>query len=72
MVARFLDPLGIVTPVTILFKMFFQQLCEVGVGWDNPLTDDLLEKRRQHSSLSGAKAILSFEVIFLVNQNQVD
>ena len=44
MVARFLDPLGILTPVTILFKMFFHQLCEVGVGWDNPLTDDLLER----------------------------
>ena len=58
MVAQFFDPLGIVTPVTILFKVFFQQLCEVGVGWDDPLTDDLLEGWRQlHSSLSSASVI---------------
>ena len=49
----------IVTPVTILFKILFQQLCEVGVGWDDPLTDDLLEGWRQlHSSLSGASVII--------------
>ena len=58
MVAQFFDHLGIVTPVTILFKMFFQQLCEVGKGWDDPLTDDLLERWRQHhSSLSGGSVI---------------
>ena len=32
MTARFFDPLGIVSPVTVLFKMFFQRLCESGVG----------------------------------------
>ena len=49
----------IVTTVTILFKIFFQQLCEVGVGWDDPLTNDLLEGWRQlHSSLSGASVII--------------
>ena len=57
MVAQFFDPLGIVTPVTILFKMLFQQLCEFGVGWDDSLTDDLLERWRQHSSLSDAMVI---------------
>lgn len=53
MVARFLDPLGIVTPVTILFKIFLQQLCEAAVGWDDPLTSELLERWSQlQSSLS--------------------
>ena len=52
------DLVGIVIPVIILFKMFCQQLCEVGVGWDDPLTDDLLERWRQlHSSLYGASVI---------------
>ena len=41
---RFFDPLGVVTPVTVLFKMFCQQLCEVKIGWDEPLTGSLLEK----------------------------
>lgn len=35
--ARFFDLLGIVSPVTILFKIFCQQLCEVKLRWDEPL-----------------------------------
>ena len=42
-VAKFFDPLGVVSPVTILFKMFCQQLCEAKVGWDEPLSGNLLE-----------------------------
>ena len=44
MTARFFDPLGVVSPVTVLFKMFFQGLCEAGVGWDDPLTGKLWEE----------------------------
>ena len=39
--AKFFDPLGVVSPVTILFKMFCQQLCEAKVGWDEPLSGNL-------------------------------
>ncbi len=42
--AKFFDPLGIVSPVTILFKMFAQQLCEAKLSWDEPLTGNFLEK----------------------------
>ena len=42
--AKFFDPLGIVSPVTVLFKMFAQQLCEARVGWDELLTGDLLRR----------------------------
>lgn len=42
--AKFFDPLGIVSPVTILFKMFAQQLCGAKVSWDEPLTGDLLKQ----------------------------
>ena len=38
------DPQGVVSPVTILFKMFCQQLCEARIGWDEILTGSLLEK----------------------------
>lgn len=41
--AKFFDPLGVVSPVTILFKIYCQQLCEAKVGWDKPLTGSLLE-----------------------------
>ena len=33
--AKFFNSLRVVSPVTILFKMFCQQLCE---GWDGPLS----------------------------------
>ena len=47
MSARFYDPLGIISPVTIQFKIFFQQLCKAKVDWDNILTGDLLKKWEQ-------------------------
>ena len=59
MTARFFDPLGVVSPVTVLFKMFFQHLCEARVGWDVPLTGDLLrEWNHLLSSLQGPKALV--------------
>ena len=42
--AKFFDPFGVLSPVTILFKMFCQHLCEAKVGWDEPLTEALLQK----------------------------
>ena len=45
--AKFFDPLGVVSPVTVLFKMFCQQLCEAKVGWDDPLSDELLKRWNQ-------------------------
>ena len=41
MSARFFDPLGIMSPVTVLLKIFFQTLCESKIDWDEPLPSDL-------------------------------
>ena len=41
---RFYDPLGILSPVTIQFKILFQQTCKEGLDWDDPLTGDLLDQ----------------------------
>lgn len=41
--AKFFDPLGIVSPVTVLFKMFTQDLCQAVVEWDEALKGDLLK-----------------------------
>lgn len=32
--AKFYDPLGLMSPVTIKMKVFFQALCKKGVDWD--------------------------------------
>ena len=54
----FFHSLGIVCPVTVLFKMFYQQLCEAKVGWDDPLSDEILERWSQLlSMLKGARLI---------------
>ena len=39
---KFFDPLGILTPLTVRFKLLFQHLCEAQVEWDEPLTGELL------------------------------
>ena len=39
---RFYDPLGIIQPVIVAFKIFIQELCRVGITWDEPLQGDLL------------------------------
>ena len=47
---RFYDPLGFVSPITIRFKMLFQELCENKVGWDEPLSGNLLSRWKSLAS----------------------
>ena len=57
--AKFFYPLGIVSPVTISFKMFAQWLCDTRVTWNELLSGDLLEQwKRLLSVLRGAKSIV--------------
>ena len=58
MTARFFDPLGVLSPVTVRFKMFFQTLCEEKIGWDDPFSEELLAKwNRLLKTLQGSTAI---------------
>jgi hypothetical protein len=41
--ARFLDALCTISPVTVLFKMFFQKLCEAKTEWDETLFRELFK-----------------------------
>ena len=43
-VSFFYDPLGILSPVTLPFKVYFQKLCKAEVTWDQPLQGDLLQE----------------------------
>ena len=42
LVGRFYDPLVILSPVVVRFKMFVQELCVAKLDWDQPLSADLL------------------------------
>ena len=42
--SRVYDPVSLVSPVTIRFKVLFQELCQAKLDWDEPLTPDLLSK----------------------------
>ena len=56
--AKFFDPLGVLSPVTILFKMFCQRLCEAKIDWDTTLSDQLLtEWNRLLTVLKEAKKV---------------
>ena len=56
--ARFFDPLGVVSPVTISFKIFCQQLFKARIGWDDLLTGSLLERWKQLlSTMKESRAI---------------
>ena len=56
MATRFYDPLGFMSPVTIRIKMFFQELCKSKVGWDEPLSGQLLDKWK--FLVSGFKGVI--------------
>ena len=44
LVGRFYDPLDFTAPVTIRFKILFQELCESKLDWDQPLSGKLLSR----------------------------
>ena len=56
MATRFYNPLGFMSPVTIRIKMFFQELCKSKVGWDEPLSGQLLDKWK--FLVSGFKGVI--------------
>ncbi|XP_028415550.1 uncharacterized protein LOC114538622 [Dendronephthya gigantea] len=45
--AKFYDPLGLISPVTLRFKQMFQELCKSKVDWDEPLNDEFCQEWTQ-------------------------
>ena len=48
---RFFDPLGVISLITMRFKLLFQQLCEAIINWDEPLSGRLLEEWKALTSV---------------------
>ena len=42
--SRFYAPIGFVSPVTIRFKVLFQELCEAKLDWDDVILPELQHK----------------------------
>ena len=60
MSARFFDPLGIMSPITVMFKVFFQRLCKSKLDWDEPLPAGLdSECDRLVKALEGSAVALA-------------
>lgn len=45
-ISRIFDPLGLVTPITLIGKMIFQELWKTKQGWDEPVGGQLLQDWR--------------------------
>jgi hypothetical protein len=41
-IARIYDPLGLLSPTTVLLKMMFQELWKDGLSWNDPIPDEIL------------------------------
>ena len=50
LVGKFYDPLGILAPVVVRFKMFLQTMCEAKLEWDQQLPINLLSKWQKLSA----------------------
>ena len=64
-VGKFYDPLGVLSPIVIQFKILFQQLCESKIEWDQPLSGELLLKWKSLISMLQGGPQISLPRCFL-------
>ena len=43
-IAKIYDPLGVVSPVSLIGKLLYRDICERRIAWDNSLPFDLASK----------------------------
>ena len=43
-IARFYDPLGLLSPVTVPFKRLFQEICKLKANWDAQLSKEIRDR----------------------------
>ncbi len=70
--ARLYDPLGFVSPVTVLMNMLLQEICARNLDWDTPLPGDLENKwKRWLQSLRRAKYVMISRCLYAGVQEEV-
>lgn len=57
--AKIFDPLGMLAPVTVLWKMLFQTTCREGLQWDEKLTGEPLREWRRLKAAMGEKTTIT-------------
>ena len=53
MVGRFYDPIGVLSPIVVSFKVLIQEICESHVDWDQPLAEP--QARKWHELVAELK-----------------
>ena len=57
-IAKFFDPLGMLSPLTVGMKVMFQEVCQSKLDWDEPLSEAFQERwRKWLSSLKEARSV---------------
>lgn len=46
-IAKFFDPLGVLSPLTVGMKVLFQEVCQSKLDWDEPLSEAFRERWRK-------------------------
>lgn len=46
-IAKFFDPLGVLSPLTVAMKVLFQEVCQSKLDWDEPLSEAFQERWRK-------------------------
>jgi len=70
--AKFYDPIGFLSPVTLQIKLLLQEICITKVGWDEELNDELKQRwKRIVESLLNSETILLDRCYFSEVKEQV-
>ena len=59
--AKIFDPLGLMAPTTVLWKMLFQEVCKAGTGWDEALRGSCLTEWKRLTAAMGEKTQLTVQ-----------
>merc|ERR1711867_115402 len=63
------DPLGLLSPITIKYKLILQQLVQMGIRWDEPLPADIQKTAKSvlHETAPSTKYLqLANQMLFII------
>ena len=67
--AKLFDPLGLVNPITVLFKIMLQELWQGGLDWDVPVPENMEKRWRELTNLLSALKSLVIPRLVLYSSN---